>query len=293
MSPSTRDGTRSPAERHLDRLSWREWSVTLGLETSPSTCSHPQRQQLRIRATAHGMQHTVCSSAMVPNVKLTKWGGICQPTRQLKGSGHDRHDEAHTRHSSTGRVGCSGVKRGIVGGAPRSSDVLARTRSPRGGPGGGQSPGVEPHTVHRPGAAAGRRPDENEVEPSEDVALRHLRVGVASAERHPGQAPALPSRIAPYLMTRMAVIRIVPLNWEGDVQVTSPSHPGAPNGQWSIGVTRSGSTRLEWTQSDGRELENSLLRHRRVTFRVTLAPHHPPPRTRLDVGPTAPTGGAR
>jgi hypothetical protein len=243
------------------------------------------------------MQHTVCSSVMVPSMRLTRRGGICQPTRQLKGSGHDRHDEAHPRHSSTGRVGNSGAWWGIVGAAPRSSHVLARTHSSRGGPGGGQGSCLEPHAVHRSGASAGRRSDKAEVAVSESAIFRHLRLEVASAERHPGHDFARPGRIVVDPAAPEADVGIMPLSWEGDVGADAkgdvvgllPSSTRAVR-DWASACR---STPLERTRSFGGELRHSAVCHRRVTFGVTLAPHHPPLRMRLDVGPTAPTGGNR
>ncbi len=230
-------------------------------------------------------------------MRLTRRGGICQPTRQLKGSGHDRHDEAHVRHSSTGRVGNSGAWRGIVGAAPRSSHVLARTHSPRGGPGGGQGSCLEPDPVHRSGASAGRRSNEAEVALSESATFRHLRLEVASAERHPGHHFARPGRIVVGRAAPEADVGIMPLSWEGDDGTDAQGDVVGPSrgstravGDW---VRACCSTPLERTRSAGDELQNSAVRHRRVTFRVTSALHHPPPRTRLDVGLTAPTSGTR
>ena len=239
------------------------------------------------------MQHTVCTQAMVTSMRLTRRGGICQLTRQLKGSGHDRHDEAHAQHSSTGRVGNSGAWGGIVGAAARSSDVLARTHSPRGGPRGGQGPRLEPHAVHRPGIAACRRPDENEIEPPGAKAAHRRRLRVGADERHPGHAFALLHGIAVDRMGQAAEIEIGPLSWEGDVRVMSPSHQGVSRERLQIELTLSASTLLEQGRFVAADPRNDAPRLWRVTFRVTSAPHHPPSRTRLDVGLTAPTGGTR
>jgi hypothetical protein len=208
-------------------------------------------------------------------MRLTRRGGICQPIRQLKGSGHDRHDEAHAQHSSTGRVGNSGAWRGIVGAAPRSSDVLARTHSSRGGPGGGQGPCVEPYAVHRPGTEACRRPDENEVEPSDATAIHRRRLRVAADERHPGHAFAPLHRIGLDRLGPAAGVEIGPLSWEGDVGAMSPSHQGAPRERLQIGVTCSGSSLLEPGRFTADDPRNAVLSVRRVTFRVTSVFHHP------------------
>jgi hypothetical protein len=219
------------------------------------------------------MQHTVCSSVTVASMRLTRRGGICQPTRQLKGSGHDRHDEAHPRHSSTGRVGNSGAWWGIVGAAPCSSDVLARTNTPGGSAGGGQSPCFESHAIHRPGTAAGRRPDESEVKPS---GAPRRRARTASAEHHPEQASAPLYRTALDWAVPAADGEIVPLSWEGDVRVTSPSRQGAPMETGAIGVIFSGRRLLERSRSDSVDPRNDVPSLRRVTFRVTSELHHPP-----------------
>jgi hypothetical protein len=61
----------------------------------------------------------------------------------------------------------------------------------------------------------------------------------------------------------------------------------------AIGVILSGPRLLERSRSAGVGPRNDVPSLRRVTFRVTSELHHPPRRTRLDVGLTAPTGGTR
>ena len=90
-----------------------------------------------------------------------------------------------------------------------------------------------------------------------------------------------------------AEIEIGLLSWESDVRVMSPSHQGVSRERLEIDLTLSASTLLEQGRFVVADPRNDASSLRRVTFRVTSAPHHPPSRTRLDVGLTVPTGGTR
>lgn len=68
----------------------------------------------------------------------------------------------------------------------------------------------------------------------------------------------------------------MPLSWEGDVRVTSPSRQGAPMETGAIGVIFSGPRLLERSRSAGVDPRNDVPSLRRVTFRVTSELHHPP-----------------
>jgi hypothetical protein len=94
-------------------------------------------------------------------------------------------------------------------------------------------------------------------------------------------------------VSQAAEIEIGPLSWEGDVRVMSPPHQNVSRERLQIELNLSASTLLEQGRSVVADARNDAPPLRRVTFRVTSAPHHSPSRTRLDVGLTAPTGGTR
>ena len=205
------------------------------------------------------MQHTVCSWAIVRRMRLTKPGADYRPARHTTGRGHGQHDRASARRSWTSGRARFGSRGRILGTASHSGDLLARTDSARGSPGGSQGAGVEHHPVHRPGSATRRRRLRVAL-----LAETNIPGGLCfwnALERDPEPIFRALDRIAVATRTTSSIAHNVALTWEGDIPGDVTLQPGVP-------------TRTGWDRADrGRAdvVPDGVSSHRNLQKRLPLA----------------------
>ncbi len=162
-------------------------------------------------------------------MRLTRSGANDLPVRHTTGRtyGH-QHDKAAFAGRSWTRGRARSKPRGkVLGAAPHSGDLLARSDPPRGSPRGSQDAGVEHHPVHRPSSTTCRR--RLEVAPlTEATVLGGLQRGECTLERHPAPSCETVHRITDAMGPRRPVAHNVPLTCEGDVPHGVTLHPGFP-----------------------------------------------------------------